>query len=719
MPHLRRSIVPLGVGLLGMFVALVPLAMRLEEDPGLLWLFRLRGVLPAPEEVVVVGISADSAAALGVSAELDEWPRALHGVLLDRLRAAGAALVLMDITFEEPRDPANDRPFADAMHRAGNVVLLERVRSTELEPGAIVESRIAPIGMLEEAALATAPFVLPRVPIRTSQFWTFGRVDASMPNLPVVALHSLASVRGLAFDELLTEVLAADGESTIELYGRSVSDRSKAIREIFQAQPEVVEALVDVVDQRTLDESDERLLRALIDAHAGPASRYINYYGPARTVRTLPYQHILEDTAGLDLAGKVVFVGYSESRQPEQQDDFLSVFSERTGINLSGVEVGATAFANLLDGNSIRPLGLGQHLLVVFVWGGLLSLFLLCLPAVAIVPGVLAAGAAYLGLAWWQFGSNELWLPLVVPLFVQLPAAAGWVAYWHYRQLSEQRTRIQKVLGYYVPPRMVSRLASESSAEPARQVVRGTCLVTDAVQFTRLSEALAPDELGELMEAYFRVISEVVERHGGFVADISGDSMVAIWTTGLTDVELKRAALTAAAELLHAVDDFNAAHSDRALPTGVGLDSGELLFGNIGLAQHYQYRAMGDIVNTAARIEGLNRVLGTRGLVSAATCSLLPGLHGRRLGSFLLRGKTIPSTVYELGAAEPRNDSLFAAGLAAFEQGDWEGAEQAFRDLLAEDSADGPARYYLEQTRWHAELRLPEDWSGTIEISTK
>ena len=98
------------------------------------------------------------------------------------------------------------------------------------------------------------------------------------------------------------------------------------------------------------------------------SSRYLNYYGPARTIRTIPYESVVANRATLDVAGKTVFVGYSD-RQTRQSDFFHSVFSERTGSNLSGVEIGATAFANMLEQRSLVPLGRLPHLLTVLLWG--------------------------------------------------------------------------------------------------------------------------------------------------------------------------------------------------------------------------------------------------------------------------------------------------------------------------------------------------------------
>src|SRR5690606_14568831 len=214
------------------------------------------------------------------------------------------------------------------------------------------------------------------------QFWTFGRAAGDTPNLPTVALHAYALPLQKRLMDLLAESTPALAAKIAALAAIQPVDLQETIRElrgIARADGRLAAYLLQRLDGTDLVPEGRRRLRALIQMYGGPDSRYLNYYGPARTIRTIPYHRIVPQpdeyhgsVAGLDddvaeaVAGKVVFVGFSESRQPEQQDAFFSVFSERSGQKLSGVEIGATAFANLLDGTSIRPLALPAHWLVVF-----------------------------------------------------------------------------------------------------------------------------------------------------------------------------------------------------------------------------------------------------------------------------------------------------------------------------------------------------------------
>jgi adenylate cyclase len=463
-------------------------------------------------------------------------------------------------------------------------------------------------------------------------------------------------------------------------------------------------------------------LEVLLDLYAGPGGRFLNFYGPARSVRTLPYDEALNGS-GVDVAGALLIVGLSEPRQPEQQDDFISVFSQNTGVNLSGVELGATAVANLLEGRALAPLSLPlQGALIVAL--GLAFGFLVGRATVARAAAVAAlAGALYFGAAYWQFTSYYLWLPLVVPLLVQLPASFATAVWWSYRDLAAQRERVRTALGYYVPRSLVSALTEETLTPGAdSQLLHGTCLVTDAENYTSVAERLPPAELAALVNDYYRAIFRVVQAHGGEISDTAGDSMVAVWASGKPDAGARLRAARASLAILDAVEEFNRAHADTPLPTRVGLETGEMLLGNIGGEQRYEYRAVGDIVNTASRIQGLNPLLGTRVLLSSTTLAGVD-LPGRDVGTFLLRGKRVPVGVLEPIAAggcrlDGRCIEEFAAALAAFRRGDWQSAQDAFAALAARFPGDGPSRYYDALSRAMRQ-DPPASWTGVVRITAK
>jgi adenylate cyclase len=552
-------------------------------------------------------------------------------------------------------------------------------------------------------------------------------MPGDLPSLPVAALqaHLLPLYEPLVevLERLRPGLTAPLPPSRAELLAaRGLERAMQYLRGVFRADPSLASQLAAAAEERPA--AERHGLRALADVYGGSDSRYINFYGPAGTIETVPYDDALLQPSGEQFKGRTVFVGFAERRQPEQQDDFYSVFSQRSGLNLSGVEIGATAFANLLERTSIVPLPIPWHLLLVLLWGGALIGALAGLPPARAAAVAAAAGAAYAAAGYLSFTSAHVWLPLVVPLAVQLPLAVGLAAFLHYRDLKAQRARIHTALGYYVPADVVQRLAHETiDATADRRLVYGTCLFTDAERYTALSEALPPERLASLMSDYYEVMFAAVKRNGGLVSDTAGDAMVAVWATARPDPAARERACRAALEIQQAVAAFNRAHAERPLPTRLGLESGPLVLGNIGAGQRFEYRAIGDIVNTASRIQDLNRLLGTQVLASATTVTEWPAGAKRELGRFLLRGKSVPVDIFELldreSAARPvEADSVFAAGLAAVQMGDWAEARRAFERSLALVPEDGPSAFYARLAADYARLP-PSRWTGAVEITTR
>ena len=731
-----RHAVGLGLTLasMGFLASLLPATLMLEEALGLGALFSVRGEVAPPADVVVIGISRGSAQALGQTIELDTWPRELHAQLVERLTAAGVTAVAFDLMFHEPRDGPGDALLAASIGRAGRVLLLEETGDSDalsLDGGstAWLEQRTPPLASLKETALGSAPFILPKVPLRVGQAWTFDRVTDDTPSLPVLALQAHLLPYYEEFVRLLERArpgatrawpqtrAAVEAQGNLELL-------MGVIRGTLQSDSALRAAAVAELAHRRPADATDLALTVLLDLYAGSNSRYLNFYGPARAIQTVPYDRALIGSSEIALAGKMAFVGMSEPRQPRQQDHFYSVFSANTGINLSGVEVGATVVGNLLEQRTLQPLPLPLHVALVALFGVAFGSVIGRLSMARAAGVALGVAALYCMVAVWQFTSYEVWLPLVVPLLLQLPVALGVAIWWNYREVAVQRERVQTALGYYVPKSVARRLSDQAlSVGSNRELLHGTCLVTDAEHYTSVSETLSPVDLAALMNDYYRAIFRVVQLHGGEISDTAGDSMIAVWASVEPDARVRLRAAQAAVAILDAVEEFNCAHRHAPLPTRIGLESGEMLLSNIGAEQRYEYRAIGDIVNTASRIQGLNRVLGTRVLLSATTIEGTTSFATRDLGTFLLRGKRLPVRVLEPLAAsggqfDDESLAAFAAATTSFRAGAWQEAHERFAVLAARFPTDGPSQYYERLAReWRQ--NPPSPWTGAVRLTTK
>ncbi|NNC65174.1 MAG: adenylate/guanylate cyclase domain-containing protein [Gammaproteobacteria bacterium] len=730
-------------GVLGAVASLLPGVLRLEENIGLDWLFLQRGPQAQPAEVAVVAIDSDSSEALDLHPDPARWSRSLHAELITRLVAAGAAVIAFDLSFDAPREGTQDAELAEAVGRAGNVLLLERLSMDELQldGGAAlvqVEQRTPPIERLERAALATAPFPLPVVPIKVSQFWVFGRAEDDVPTLPAVAVHAYARP---VHEELIARIDVARpgaGERLLSVHSHpdpgALVRMMNALRTLFRSDPTLARELLSDLDTTTEPITGvtvagwRPLLTALVGMLGGDDSRYLDYYGSARAVMTLSYHEVIADgwdSAASSLDGRVVFVGFSEPSAIDQQDTFYTPFSQSTGTNLSGVEIGATAVANMLQMRSVRPLSIPAHLSLVLVWGAALAALLLWLPVSLGLITAAVAGPAYLGVAHLQFDATGLWLPVIVPVLIQLPAAALLAVTLRYAGARAHGEQVGRTLRRYLPSWVTEDASRADGVGASTRVLYGTCLVTDADQYTALSERMSPEALHRLLNDYYAVLFREVERRGGFVADVVGDSMVAVWTSPTPDPAGHEAACTAALAILSSVEEFNAVEDRPDLPTRVGLHAGKVLLGDVGAGSHFEYRAVGDIVNTASRLQGLNKRLGTRALVSTTALRGTPDLAVRPLGRFLLAGKGASLDLNELRGLESSSAQAgeligrFASALAAFVAQDWDRAEREFEALLERFPDDGPSHFYLVRCREFIASDPGPDWDGTISIEEK
>jgi adenylate cyclase len=298
---------------------------------------------------------------------------------------------------------------------------------------------------------------------------------------------------------------------------------------------------------------------------------------------------------------------------------------------------------------------------------------------------------------------------------------------WKFFETSKERQNIRTALEYYLPEREVSRLSNNAGdIKKNIQTVYGICLFTDAEEYTSKTEDLEPKELARLMNKYFGAVFDPVRRYGGFVSDIKGDSVLSLWATSKPDITERRKACLAALDILNSVERFKHSSDTLYLPTRIGLHSGFISLGSIGAMNRYEYRPIGDIVNTAARIENLNKYLGTRILVSEEVLHRIDDLITRKLGKFLLAGKSKAVTVYELISRLEESDArqknlctIFTEGLDAYDKQSWEDAIRAFDEVTKTHKEDGPSIFYLHLCEKYRTNPPDDMWDGVVVLRTK
>jgi adenylate cyclase len=734
------------IALTGVVLSLIPFGAELEKNEGLDILFRLRGKRSPPADAVIVSIDKESAEFLNLPENPDKWPRSLHADLTENLAREGATVIVFDVHFIEARGADDDRRLAKALSHSGPVVLCEPCQSKELkltprenatENAHSIVKVVKPLDLFAEAAAATAPFILPRIPFKVSHYWTFQPGAGDAPTLPVVAfyLYNLPLMEnfvGLLEKAKRGQVGVLPAAAKLENPKR----RLMRVRELFEQDPDLGLKMVSALEDQgnhPLQALERQRLISLIRMFQGDGTHFLNFYGPPRTMTTLPYyqalhlHHGVVDGKKIDVKGKVVFVGLSEILLAERKDSFYTVFSEANGLFLSGVEIMATAFSNLLENRPVTPIGYPHFVFILLFWGilvgGLGRFFKLWGAALSI----LGVGLLYLFLAEYRFRTHDEWFPLIVPLFFQGPMAFFGGLGWNYLDTQKERENIKKAFEHYVPKEVVDQLAKNiGSIQTGGQVVYGICLFTDAKNYTTLSETMEPTALGRFMNRYYETIFRPVKQHDGCISGVIGDAMLALWVSPSSENGLRNKACLAGLDIQEALTHFSDSFEGLSLKTRIGLHCGHILLGHVGALDHYEYTPMGDIVNTASRIESLNKHLGTTLLVSAELIQELKGLLSRELGTFKLKGKLNPVSVHEvLGRFEEGNEKLqracgvFSEGLQLFRQQSWEQALEKFAWVDQDLGGDGPSVFYIRFCRQYQKAPPGPFWDRVVHMDKK
>jgi class 3 adenylate cyclase len=247
-----------------------------------------------------------------------------------------------------------------------------------------------------------------------------------------------------------------------------------------------------------------------------------------------------------------------------------------------------------------------------------------------------------------------------------------------------------------VSPKIVESLI----ADPSRMSLEGerrvlTFLFTDLANFTTLSEALDPHALSRLVNEYFDGVTEIVLKYDGTISKFEGDAVFAIFNAPVDQPDHAQRAVRCALELDRYAEAFRTDQVAKGGPydhfgvTRIGIHTGEAVVGNFGSRKRFYYSAMGDAVNTAARLEGVNKQFGTHMCVSEATRALCPGTEFRPLSSVVVKGKAKGIGVFEPLHEDHGHKDYLARYGAAFAKLASEAPEA--RDLFAALNRENPA----------------------------
>jgi len=426
------------------------------------------------------------------------------------------------------------------------------------------------------------------------------------------------------------------------------------------------------------------------------------------------------------LAGKWIFVGLTAP-------GLLDLKASPVSAIYPGVEVHATLLDNLLQGDFLKTVPAWLWWTWTLALVGFMVLTVLFVSGysgfAANVGALILLTAMHGGLCVLAFTRSWYADPLLPDLALNFSFALA--AVYSYATEGLQKHAIRGMFAQYMSEVVINHLLEHPEklklGGERRQI---TIFFSDLAGFTTLSERLDPEAVVGLLNDYLSRMTDIILEEEGTVDKFEGDAIMAFWGAPLDQenqaVLSCRAALRQAAALQELIRHF----AERGLPRlnlRMGIHTGDAIVGNLGSQKRFDYTAIGDSVNLASRLEGLNKFYGTPIMASEATVQACGDLlEFRELDWVAVKGRATPVTVYEVlalkGDLTPEQAAArdkFAQALQLFREKAFSRADPAFAAVLEHLPADGPARMFQDLCRKFQESPPPSDWDGVFRPDKK
>jgi len=683
--------------------------------------FAKRGPLPFSEDsldVVIVTVSDKSDATVP---EHFPFPRSYYARAINNLNRAGVRAIGIDFSFEDPdsHGPQHDIELRDAIEKYRNVVVAGKteirnesvsIKRTNENYHSIFYSADSSVGVVyvpnDEDGLYRRYKALAKDPGEETYLPTFAfALMNKYLGLPSTAVCKDEGKFFVLGDRRIPKF--DDASILINYHGLA----EKTYKHFD---------IADILDDKTFTTNEEARLHTQINTFDDPD------YGLLQS--------------GI-FKGKIVLIGPTF---PESKDIFpVSIAPAGNPDNnlMYGVEIHANALQTLIHRNFIVRPALWVELLYTLALSLVSFLAVSALKQIKskrefifeVIALLFIGGEVYaiLSLADYAFAMHNLLIPVVPPIAAVFANYVGSAVY-QYLTERKQKVMIKGMFSQYLNPHVVNELI----AHPEKLKLGGerkelTVFFSDIAGFTTFSEKLPPEELVLVLNEYLSAMTEIVFKHDGTLDKYEGDAVMAFWGA---PVELDNNALhacNAALEMQEKLVDIRAKWRSEGKPdvhVRIGLNTGQMVVGNMGGFGKFDYTVIGDSVNLGSRLEGANKEYGTYIMASERTQELVKDFFAfRELDLLVVKGKTMPIKVFELlgkkenGVPQTKLSAVeqYLTGLELYRRKQFTEAIKKFNAALAIDPTDTPSSLYIERSQVYLDSPPPDEWNGVFILKTK
>ncbi|MGM0508814.1 MAG: CHASE2 domain-containing protein [Fusobacteriota bacterium] len=730
--------------------------------------YKIRGEQKREDfEVVIIGIDEKSLNQIG------KWPwaRDIHGELVEKLSDMGAKSIGFDISFTEKAISDNLLDYKNDLKS----IVLDGYKSKKIdrETAMVLAKKINELDLSEDYEFATKLRENPIVSIGT---YNISKKEESILNKEILENDEYIKSRYVNINGLLNQIqeVGRTGKRSfnpekvykimppIEVlskfaygvgpYQIGTPDSDGVYRNIAIATLEeytnlyfppmylltYLKAFNMNMEENVILDLNEEAVKIYEDASSQRGLKLeipidkngvqlLNFYGKGHTFEYISYYDILEDKVDKDkIKNKIVLVGYTDTAK--------GLYDSRPTPydgNIPGVEIHATAIQNLIDQKYLRRITIGINIIILTIFGILLTLILSTKRFSFVITNILVVFLILIYMIFSQILFNYgIWIPVFYPIITYFGMYLILTVINYFGEELEKK-KIKDAFNHYTNPKLIDELLKN----PDKLKLGGerkemTAFFSDIQGFTSISEKMDPTELVEFLNRYLSKMTDIILDNDGMVDKYEGDAIMAIFGAPL---DLKDHALKccySALEYQKKLSKLRKIWKKEGLPeilVRIGINTGDMLVGNMGSENRFDYTAMGDEVNLASRLEGANKFYGTYIMISENTYEKVKdSVEVRELDIIRVKGKEKPVKVYELLSKKGELNSLdkkmlvyYKLGLKEYRNKNWDEAINNFKKGLEIKKGDSVLNLYINRCETFKKEPPDKDWDGVYTFTTK